>query len=101
MRPARTSSRWSRRDSRSTGAQVYDPTNPAARDFFWNQFVGKLFAQGWDAFWLDSSEPEEAWPHVGDAILRDKQLHIGSGLEYTNIFPLEHTDDVAAALEAG
>jgi alpha-D-xyloside xylohydrolase len=76
-------------------AQVYDPTNPAARDFFWNQFVGKLFAQGWDAFWLDSSEPEEAWPHVGDAILRDKQLAIGSGLEYTNVFPLEHTGNVA------
>ena len=75
--------------------QAYDPTNPAARDFFWNQFVGKLFAQGWDAFWLDSSEPEEAWPHVGDAILRDKQLHIGSGLEYTNVFPLEHTENVA------
>ncbi|MGB7264379.1 MAG: TIM-barrel domain-containing protein, partial [Terracidiphilus sp.] len=75
-------------------AQVYDPTNPAAQDFFWNQFVGKLFAQGWDAFWLDSSEPEEAWPHVGDAILRDKQLHIGSGLEYTNVFPLMHTSGV-------
>ena len=50
------------------GTQLYDPTNPAAADFFWNQFVGKLFAQGWDAFWLDSSEPEEAWPHIGDAI---------------------------------
>jgi alpha-D-xyloside xylohydrolase len=69
---------------------VYDPTNPAARDFFWNQLVGKLFAQGWDAFWLDSAEPEEDWPHGGDAILRDKQLHIGSGLEYTNIFPFAH-----------
>ena len=76
------------------GAQIYDPTNPAAADFFWNQFVGKLFAQGWDAFWLDSSEPEEAWPHIGDAVLRSRQLHIGSGLEYTNIFPLEHTGDV-------
>jgi alpha-D-xyloside xylohydrolase len=76
------------------GTQAYDPTNPAARDFFWNQFVGQLFAQGWDAFWLDSSEPEEAWPHLGDAILRDKQLHIGSGLEYTNVFPLEHTGGV-------
>jgi alpha-D-xyloside xylohydrolase len=73
---------------------VYDPTNPAARDFFWNQLPGKLFAQGWDAFWLDSAEPEEQWPHTGDAILRDKQLHIGSGLEYTNIFPLEHTSGV-------
>ena len=72
------------------GTHVYDPTNPAAADFFWRQFVGKLFAQGWDAFWLDSAEPEEAWPHLGDAILRYKQLQIGSGLEYTNIFPLEH-----------
>jgi len=75
-------------------AQIYDPSNPAAADFFWNQFVGKLFAQGWDAFWLDSSEPEEAWPYVGDAILRNKQLHIGPGLEYTNAFPLLHTGEV-------
>jgi len=76
------------------GAHVYDPTNPAARDLFWNQLPGKLFAQGWDAFWLDSAEPEEYWPHGGDAVLRYKQLHIGSGLEYTNIFPLEHTGGV-------
>jgi alpha-D-xyloside xylohydrolase len=76
------------------GTHVYDPTNPAARDFFWNQLAGKLFQQGWDAFWLDSAEPEEYWPHGGDAVLRYKQLHIGSGLEYTNIFPLEHTGGV-------
>jgi alpha-D-xyloside xylohydrolase len=69
---------------------VYDPTNPAGRDFFWNQLAGKLFAQGWDAFWLDSAEPEESWPHSGDASLRDKNLKIGSGLEYTNIFPFAH-----------
>jgi alpha-D-xyloside xylohydrolase len=82
------------------GAQIYDPTNPAAADFFWNQFVGKLFAQGWDAFWLDSSEPEESWPHIGDAVLGDKQLSIGPGLEYTNIFPFMHTGDVAARWKA-
>ena len=76
------------------GTHVYDPTNPAARDFFWNELAGKLFEEGWDAFWLDSAEPEEYWPHVGDAILRQKQLHIGSGAEYTNIFPLEHTAGV-------
>ena len=76
------------------GTHVYDPTNPAARDFFWNQLAGKLLAQGWDAFWLDSAEPEEYWPHWGDAVLRSKQLHIGSGLEYTNIFPLEHTGGI-------
>jgi alpha-D-xyloside xylohydrolase len=72
-------------------AHVYDATNPQARDFYWNQLVSKLFAQGWDAFWLDSAEPEEYWPHMGDGILRDKQIHIGNGAEYTNIFPFMHT----------
>ncbi len=73
------------------GTHVYDPTNPPARDLFWERLPGKLFALGWDAFWLDSAEPEEYWPHSGDAVLRYKKLHIGSGLEYTNIFPFEHT----------
>lgn len=72
-------------------AHVYDATNPKARDFYWQNLPGKLFAQGWDAFWLDSAEPEEYWPHLGDAILRDKQLAIGSGALYTNVFPLMHT----------
>ena len=54
-------------------AHVYDATSPKARDFYWDNLVSKLFSQGWDAFWLDSAEPEEYWPHMGDAILRDKQ----------------------------
>jgi alpha-D-xyloside xylohydrolase len=72
-------------------AHVYDATNPQARDFYWQNLTGKLFAQGWDAFWLDSAEPEEYWPHMGDAILRNKQLAMGNGALYTNIFPLMHT----------
>jgi alpha-D-xyloside xylohydrolase len=73
------------------GAHVYDPSSAEARDTYWNRLPGKLLAQGWDAFWLDSAEPEEVWPHMGDAILRNKQLAIGSGAEYTNVFPLLHT----------
>jgi len=72
-------------------AHVYDATNPKARDFYWNNLAGKLFSLDWDAFWLDSAEPEEYWPHMGDAILRDKKISIGSGAEYTNIFPFMHT----------
>jgi len=72
-------------------AHVYDSTNPLARDFYWNKLVSKLFSQGWDAFWLDSAEPEEYWPHMGDAILSKKQIAIGNGAEYTNIFPFTHT----------
>ena len=75
-------------------AHVYDATNAKARDFYWENLVGQLFSQGWDAFWLDSAEPEEYWPHMGDAILRDKQLAIGSGARYTNIFPFMHTNGI-------
>ena len=73
------------------GAHVYDPSNSEGRDTYWSHLPGKLFAQGWDAFWLDSAEPEEFWPHMGDGILRNKQLAIGNGAEYTNVFPLLHT----------
>jgi alpha-D-xyloside xylohydrolase len=73
------------------GAHVYDASSPEARDIYWDRLPGKLLAQGWDAFWLDSAEPEEYWPHLGDAILRSRQLNIGNGAEYTNVFPLLHT----------
>jgi alpha-D-xyloside xylohydrolase len=76
------------------GARVYDATNPAAQDFYWNKLAGQLFDLGWDAFWLDSAEPEEWYPHAGDAILKDKKLAIGNGAMYTNLFPMMHTDGV-------
>lgn len=78
------------------GTTDYDPTNPKAADFYWTHLVGKLFAQGWDAFWLDSSEPEVAYPHGGqsDASLEDKHLFIGNGARYTNVFPLMHTEGI-------
>ena len=72
-------------------AHVYDPSNPEARDIYWQHLPGKLLEQGWDAFWLDSAEPEEYWPHLGDAILRNKQIALGNGAEFTNVFPLLHT----------
>ncbi len=74
-----------------SGAHVYDATNPEARDIYWERLPGKLLQEGWDAFWLDSAEPEEYWPHMGDAILSSRQLAIGNGAEFTNIFPLVHT----------
>jgi len=78
------------------GTTDYDATNPAAGDFYWNNLVGRLFAQGWDGFWLDSSEPEVAYLHGGesDAELYNRQLHIGNGALYTNVFPLMHTGNV-------
>ena len=75
-------------------ANVYDASNPEARELYWNSLTSKLFKQGWDSFWLDSAEPEEFWPHMGDSILRDKTVAIGNGAEYTNIYPLVHNEGI-------
>jgi len=75
------------------GTPDYDATNPQARDAYWNLLVGKIFAQGWDGFWLDSSEPEGRG-YASDTALWDRQLSIGSGARYTNVFPLLHTQGV-------
>lgn len=76
------------------GTVEYDATNPAARNFFWKSLPGPLLAQGWDAFWLDASEPDSG-PHEGDAMLLNKTLAIGNGDMYTNVFPLLHTGGIS------
>ena len=75
------------------GTDIYDATNPAAREYYWNNLVGIKFAEGWDGFWLDSSEPEIA-NGQSDAVLDFQQLSIGNGARYTNVFPLMHCGGV-------
>ena len=72
---------------------IYDATNPAARDYYWKHLMGVKFAEGWDAFWLDSSEPE-IWNGQSDDVLDVLRLSIGNGARYTNVFPLMHTGGV-------
>ena len=36
----------------------YDPYSEGARDLFWKQINEKLFSKGFDAWWLDSTEPD-------------------------------------------
>jgi alpha-D-xyloside xylohydrolase len=77
------------------GTTDYDPTNPGAREFYWDNLVGKEFAQGWDAFWLDSSEPEQGFGNGNsDTVLDHTKLYLGNGALYTNIYPLMHTGNV-------
>ncbi|HWE87247.1 MAG TPA: TIM-barrel domain-containing protein [Terracidiphilus sp.] len=75
------------------GSDDYDATDPKARDEYWKLLVGKMFAQGWDGFWLDSAEPE-CCNGFSDATLDTFQLHIGNGARYTNVFPLMHSGGV-------
>lgn len=73
----------------------YDPSNPDGLNFYFSHLPGPVLKLGWDALWLDSSEPGEGWPHGSDAVLRNKQMFMGSGARYTNIFPLLHVEGVA------
>lgn len=76
------------------GIPVYDASNPKARDAYWDLFVGKLFSQGWDGFWLDSPEPAASNDGPCDIVLFDRQPYIGNGARYTNVFPLVHSEGV-------
>ncbi|HLH04242.1 MAG TPA: TIM-barrel domain-containing protein [Bryobacteraceae bacterium] len=75
------------------GTFDYDASNPAARVAYWNMLIRPILAQGWDGFWLDSSEPE-ILNGRSDAVLFDKKLFLGNGARYTNVFPLLHTGGV-------
>jgi alpha-D-xyloside xylohydrolase len=75
------------------GSFDYDATNPGARDAYWKMLMEPILKQGWDGFWLDSSEPE-VLNGRSDATLFDKKIFLGSGARYTNTFPLLHTGGV-------
>ena len=36
----------------------YDPYSQGARDLFWNQIREHLYTKGFDAWWMDASEPD-------------------------------------------
>jgi alpha-D-xyloside xylohydrolase len=74
------------------GMAVYDPTNPAARKYYWDLMNEHLFKLGTDAWWLDTTEPETEGQE--ENILLNHKLHIGSGNRYANIFPLMTTKAV-------
>ncbi len=83
----------SRRGLIIPGTYDYDASNPAARDVYWKMLIAPILAQGWDGFWLDSSEPE-ILNGRSDAVLFDKKIFLGNGARYTNVFPLLHTGGV-------
>jgi alpha-D-xyloside xylohydrolase len=73
----------------------YDPYNPAARDLYWNQVKRGIESKGFDAWWLDSDEPdfhsnispEETARRMGPTAL-------GPAAPYFNSYPLAHVDNV-------
>jgi len=64
----------------------YDPTHPEAREFVFEQVRKNYHSYGIKGYWLDSCEPEVR--PVNPELMR---LHLGTGSEVLNAYPLFHT----------
>ncbi len=71
------------------GAGLYDPFNPKARQAYWKLMEDSLFARGFDAWWLDTTEPETLFRQ--DNLMREAHTGLGSGARYANLYPLMTT----------
>ena len=68
-----------------TFVAYYDPTNPAARQFIWEQVRKGYYQHGVKVWWLDACEPEIFPRHP-----ENLRYHLGNGLAVTNIYPMLH-----------
>ena len=74
------------------GQALYDAFNPEARKYYWNLMNTALFQIGWDAWWLDTTEPETEGRETN--ILVTNKTALGNGARYANMFPLMTTTGV-------
>ncbi|MDR1798779.1 MAG: family 31 glucosidase, partial [Bifidobacteriaceae bacterium] len=67
----------------------YDATNPAARDFLWQQLKQHYWDLGVRVWWLDACEPELNPSHFANL-----DLWAGPGAQVANAYPREHARGV-------
>ncbi len=75
----------------NSGTKPYDPYNPTARDIYWDYLNKGVFSYGFDAWWLDSSEPDHINVKPKDF---EQPTFLGSYQSVINAFPLVHTKGV-------
>jgi len=67
----------------------YDPYSEGARALFWRQINEKLFSKGFDAWWLDATEPDlQSNLSRTETILRNGPTVLGSAARYLNTYSL-------------
>ncbi len=73
----------------------YDPFTKEAQDIFWRQVNTKLNSKGFDAWWLDATEPDlHSNIDTGERKARTMPNALGSSTEYFNAYPLPHSEGV-------
>jgi alpha-D-xyloside xylohydrolase len=67
----------------------YDPYNSAACSVYWNQINDKLYSKGFDAWWLDSTEPDlQSNLSFNEWRLRIGPTALGTSARYLNTYSL-------------
>ena len=73
----------------------YDPYNRRAKAIYWRQVNQGIASQGFDAFWLDSDEPDfHSNISRGETARRMGPAAEGPALAVFNSYPLKHVDNV-------
>jgi len=73
----------------------YDPYSEGARLLYWKQINEKLFSLGFDAWWLDCTEPDiQSNLSRQETILRQNPTALGSGARYLNTYSLMNSQAV-------
>lgn len=73
----------------------YDPYAPEARAIYWRQMKERLAAMGFDAWWMDATEPDiHSNLSIEERILTMGPTARGPGAEFFNSFPLVHAGGV-------
>ena len=73
------------------GERLYDAFNAGARKMYWEQAKTSLYDAGVDAFWLDSTEPLDAYGEEHGSMLAGAKTAAGDGSKVANLFPLMTT----------
>ncbi|KRC82296.1 TIM-barrel domain-containing protein [Sphingomonas sp. Root241] len=74
----------------------YDPYAPGARDLYFKQIADKLVSKGFDAWWLDSDEPDmHSNLSIEERAYQMGPTAMGPGAAVFNSYPLVHVEGVA------
>ncbi len=76
------------------GSRLYDAFSPGARAEYWQEAKRSLYDIGVDGFWLDSTEPLDAFGEERGPVLAGAQTALGNGSAYLNLFPLMTTSAI-------
>ncbi len=73
----------------------YDPYSEGARNLYWKQINEKLFTKGFDAWWLDCTEPDiQSNLSRTETILRQGPTAMGAAARYLNSYSLMNAKGV-------